>query len=81
MTKQNILQKVQQLIREVFDNEMINVKADTTAKEVEEWDSLNHIQLIGAIEEHFNIEFDLEEMLALENVGDIVEQIEQNTNH
>lgn len=81
MTKQKIVQEVQQLIREVFDNEMINVKADTTAKEVEEWDSLNHIQLIGAIEEHFNIEFDLEEMLALENVGDIVEQIEQNTNH
>lgn len=78
MTRQNILAQIQELIRDVFENDKINVNEQTTAQEVEEWDSLNHIQLIGAIEDHFDLEFDLEEMLALENVGDIVSQIEKS---
>ena len=78
MTKQNILAQLQELIRDIFENDNIIVNEQTTAQEVEEWDSLNHIQLIGAIEDCFDLEFDLEEMLALENVGDIITQIEKS---
>lgn len=77
MTRQQILSQVQDLIRDVFENENIHINEQSTAQEVEEWDSLNHIQLIGAIEDHFDLEFDLEDMLTLENVGDIVSQIEK----
>ena len=55
MEKNQILAEVQEIFREVLDNEEIVSANETTADDIEEWDSLNHIQLIVAIEKHFNV--------------------------
>ena len=55
MDKNQILEEVQTIFREVLDNEEIVLANETTADDIEEWDSLTHIQLIVAIEKHFKI--------------------------
>ena len=55
MEKTEILVKVQDIFRDVLDNEEIVLNNDTSADDIEEWDSLSHIQLIVAIEKHFKI--------------------------
>ena len=52
MEKTEILVKVQDIFRDVLDNEEIVLNNDTSADDIEEWDSLSHIQLIVAIEKH-----------------------------
>ena len=72
MEKKDILEKVQTIFRDIRDNEDIVLSEMTTANDIEEWDSLSHIQLIVAIEKAFGIKFtsyevnswiDMEEML------------------
>jgi acyl carrier protein len=66
-----------ELIKSTFPNSTVKIDEKTTASDVDEWDSLGHIMLIQAIEEKFNIEFDLDELLDINNVGDII-QITKN---
>lgn len=75
MEKNQILAEVQEIFREVLDNEEIVLNNATTADDVEEWDSLTHIQLIVAIEKHFKIKFTSKEILSWQNVGEMVDCI------
>ena len=75
MDKQQILEDVQEIFRDVLDNEEIELVDTTTADDVEEWDSLTHIQLIVAIEKHFKIKFTSKEILSWQNVGQMIECI------
>ena len=75
MEKQEILNLVQEIFRDILDNEDIVLTNETTANDVEEWDSLSHIQLIVAIEKHFKIKFTSKEMLLWKNVGEMVDCI------
>ena len=75
MEKQEILNQVQEIFRDILDNEDIVLTNETTANDVEEWDSLSHIQLIVAIEKHFKIKFTSKEMLLWKNVGEMVDCI------
>ena len=75
MNKDQILEEVQEIFREVLDNEEIVLNNATTADDVEEWDSLTHIQLIVAIEKHFNIRFTSREILSWQNVGQLIDSI------
>lgn len=75
MEKNQILAEVQEIFREVLDNEEIVLNDATTADDVEEWDSLTHIQLIVAIEKHFKIKFASKEMLSWDTIGDMVKTI------
>lgn len=75
MEKNQILEEVQDIFREVLDNEEIVLASETTADDIEEWDSLTHIQLIVAIEKHFKIKFTSKEILSWQNVGEMVECI------
>ena len=63
------------IIKKTFPNSAIDIDKTTTANDVDEWDSLGHILLIQAIEEKFQIEFDLDELLEFNNVGDIVDAV------
>lgn len=76
MTKQEILSQVEEIFRDVLDNEEIVLTDSTTANDVEDWDSLTHIQLIVAIEKHFSIKFTSKEILSWANVGEMVDCIE-----
>jgi len=75
MERIQIMAEVQDIFRDVLDNEDILLVDDTTANDVEEWDSLTHIQLIVAIEKHFKIKFTSMEILSWKNVGEMVDCI------
>jgi len=75
MTNQEILAEVQEIFRDVLDNEEIVLTEETTANDIDEWDSLTHIQLIVAEEKHFKIKFSSKEILSWKNVGEMVESI------
>ena len=75
MEKQEILNQVQEIFRDILDNEDIILTSETTANDVEEWDSLSHIQLIVAIEKHFKIKFTSKEIPSWKNVGEMIDCI------
>ncbi len=66
-----ILQQVNSIFKDVLDNENITIKKETTAEDVEDWDSLTHIQLVVAIEKHFKIRFSANEIQTFKNVGEM----------
>lgn len=75
MERNQILAEVQEIFRDVLDNEEIELQDATTADDIEEWDSLTHIQLIVAIEKHFKIKFTSKEILSWQNVGQMIDCI------
>ncbi len=80
MTREEALAKVTEIIREVFDDEDIVVTENTVANDVDGWDSLMHITLIGTIEDEFDIKFAMKDVVGMQNVGQmldlILEQVE-----
>jgi len=64
-----------EIFRQVFDDETIVVSRETTANDIEEWDSLTHINLAVAVEMKFKIKFALGELQSLKNVGDMLDLI------
>jgi acyl carrier protein len=74
MTSTEILETVRGIMNDVFDVDLDegSVKPDTTANDIEEWDSLSHIRLIVAIERKFKIKFKNSEIESLKRVGDLV---------
>ena len=75
MERKQILEEVQEIFCDVLDNEEIVLLDATTADDIEEWDSLTHIQLIVAIEKHFKIKFTSMEILSWQNVGQMIDCI------
>lgn len=75
MNKNQILEEVQEIFRDVLDNEEIVLASETVADDIEEWDSLSHIQLIVAIEKHFKVKFSSKEILSWKNVGEMVDAL------
>lgn len=75
MEKTEILKKVNDIFIDVLDNDGIILSYETTAKDVEDWDSLNHIQLVVAIEKYFKIRFTSQEILSWKNVGEMINSI------
>lgn len=80
MEKTEILSKLNEIFCDVLDNEDIELSYETTADDIEEWDSLSHIQLIVAIEKAFKIRLKAKEMVSWLNVGDAVESIYDKLN-
>lgn len=70
-----ILKQVNRIFTEVLDNADIVIFPSTTANDVPEWDSLNHIQLVVAIEKHFKIRFRSDEIRVWKNVGEMCDSI------
>lgn len=76
MSKEVILEKLNEVFRDVFDDESIVINAETTANDIEDWDSLEHINLVVAVERAFNIKFNMSEVTSMKNVGDMISIIE-----
>ena len=73
----HILNRLKVVISDFFKKEKLTITLTTTANDIEEWDSLNHMNLIRTIEEEFNIEFEFFEVMGFENIGELVKSIEQ----
>lgn len=80
MENNEILAKIQDVFRDVFDNEEIEITVDTVAEDIEEWDSLAHIQLVNELEKEFKIKLSAKEILSWDNVGEMIEAIAQKLN-
>ena len=72
MSEEKIFEELDEVFQDVFDDETIHVTAQTTAKDIEDWDSLEHINLVVAIENHFGIKFNMNEVTTMKNVGEMV---------
>ena len=75
MERNEVLSRVQDIFRDVLDDEEIVLTDATTADDVDEWDSLSHIQLIVAVEKAFKVKFTSKEILSWKNIGELVESI------
>jgi len=76
-TQQDILRRVQSVFAQVFKDPDISISETTAAKDIPEWDSLNHTILLAAVEDHFGIKFALKEVMRFKNVGDMCVVIER----
>ncbi len=75
MEQDSILTKLQIFFRIFFKNDTIELTKDSSANDIDGWDSLNHMSLIGEIERDFNIEFEFFELMDFKNVGDLIKAI------
>ena len=75
MDNKTIYTRLNKVFRDVFDDDSITVTPKTTANDIEDWDSLEHINLIVAIEKKFNIKFNMGEVTSMKNVGEMVKII------
>ena len=77
MNRTEILEKLNEVFHDVFDNNDIVVTEQTNANDIEEWDSLIHITLISAVEDEFDVSFDMKTVVSMKNVGDMIHAIEE----
>ena len=74
---ENIYKRLNAVFADIFDDDSIEVGYMTTAADVEDWDSLNHISLIEAVENEFGVSFTMGEVSGMKNVGEMVAIIEK----
>ncbi len=75
MTREDVYEKLNGVFRDVFDDEDITVNDATTADDIEDWDSLEHINLVVAVEKCFGIKFTMGEVTGMKNVGEMADII------
>lgn len=73
--KNNILKNMREVFADVFDNPEIQIEFETSAKDIDEWDSLMNLQIMLAIEKNFKISFTAAEIANFANVGEICDCI------
>ena len=76
MERKEIFDKMEEICTDIMDLKDIKLNDETSADDIEEWDSLSHIQIIVAIEKAFGIKFSSQEMITWKNVGDMVDCIQ-----
>ena len=79
MTKDQIMDEIVIIFRNVFEDDDLEINEGSSSQNIFEWDSLNHIYLVVAIEENFKVKFSTAEIQSWENVGDMIEHIYENT--
>ncbi len=77
MTTAEIMPRLTAVFRDVFDDDSIVITAQTTADDIDDWDSIEHITLIGAVEDEFGVKFRMGEVSGMKNVGEMITIIAQ----
>ena len=80
MTEPEILSQLNEVFRDVLENEGIQINMNTQANDIEEWDSLSHIVLVVSIEKRFKIRFKSKEILSWKNIGEMANTIFKKIN-
>jgi len=73
MTRKEVFNGVQDIFRDIFDEDGMVIENSTNSDDIKDWDSLNHINLVSTIEKEFKIKFALKELSTLNNVGSIID--------
>lgn len=76
MERNEIFARLESIFREELELDELTLNDETTADDVEEWDSLSHVQLVVAMEKAFGIKFSSREILSWDNVGDLIDCIQ-----
>ena len=79
MERIELLKQISTIFIDILDNEELVIEEITTANDVEDWDSLTHIQLVVAIEKHFKIRFTSKEIQSWNNVGEMLNCIQEKS--
>ncbi len=72
MTREEVFAKLTEVFQDVFDDEEITLSEETTADDIEDWDSLMHITLISEVEDAFDVHFSMKDVTGMHNVGEMV---------
>ena len=77
MDRERIFYKLTTVFQSVFDDDSIKLSDSTSAIDIDEWDSLTHITLISEVEDAFDIYFEMKDVTKMQNVGDLVDKIQE----
>lgn len=77
MTREEVFERLNKVFQDVFDDEDITVNETTTSADIEDWDSLEHINLVAAVEQEFGMKFTMGQVVTMKNVGEMVDIILQ----
>ena len=77
MTREELFDRIQDIFRDIFDEDDMIIEDKTSSDDIEEWDSLNYVNIISTIEREFEIRFTLREIQALKDVGAIVDLMQE----
>ena len=79
MEMKQLYSRLNRVFQDVFDDDTIHITPRTTANDIEDWDSLEHITLIAAVERAFKMKFKMGEISAMKNVGEMASIIQSRT--
>ena len=77
MTREKVFERLNKVFRDVFDDDDITVTETTTSADIDDWDSLEHINLVAAVEQEFGMKFTMGQVVTMKNVGEMVDIILQ----
>ena len=79
MELKQLYSRLNRVFHDVFDDDTIHITPRTTANDIEDWDSLEHITLISAVERAFKMKFKMSEISSMKNVGEMASIIQSRT--
>ena len=72
MDKYDVIPRLTEVFRDVFGDDSIVISESTTSADIDDWDSIEHINLIGAVEDEFRMSFKMREVSGMKNVGEMI---------
>lgn len=75
MSSAELLVKLEEIFHDVFADDSIKLTEATNANDIEEWDSLMQISILAAVQDEMGVSFDMDEIIAMKNVGDMINAI------
>ena len=75
MSREEVFERLTEVFRDVFDDEEIALTEETTAEDIEDWDSFEHINLVVAVEDEFSFKIPMGKVVTMKNVGEMVDII------
>lgn len=75
LTREEAYERLNKVFQDVFDDETIEVHDETTADDIDEWDSFEHINLVVAVEDEFSFKIPMGKVVTMKNVGEMIDLI------
>lgn len=75
MTREEVYKRLTGVFRDVFDDDSIEINDETTADDIDDWDSFEHINLVVAVEDEFSFKIPMGKVVTMKNVGEMVDII------